>query len=230
MSELKNGCAKIAPLLEPYFEGVLSEAEEQRVAEHLWHCPRCAAELEQVRRLSVLLSRAPAALPTGRPRGGHHGPGGQASRPRACACGRGGGGGSVWRRRCCWPASPVSGTAPTYWARMRSTSPVRCCRYFSGLLHQAQRLVGRPRCGRCGRLAAGGRRGCARGRTGGASPRPPVCSLCRTRTASGHRTDFPIAPQTRSPPCAKLLRQEVLRDEDYVGSFLCSCLLRASRS
>jgi len=63
MSEVKNGCRKVGARLEAYFEGVLPEAEERMVAEHLWQCPRCASELEQIRRLAVFLNEAPVAQP-----------------------------------------------------------------------------------------------------------------------------------------------------------------------
>lgn len=63
MSELKHHCSKIHPLLEPYFEGVLPEAQERMVAEHLWQCPRCAAELQQVQRLALALDSLPRIEP-----------------------------------------------------------------------------------------------------------------------------------------------------------------------
>jgi predicted anti-sigma-YlaC factor YlaD len=63
MSELKNGCSKVHPLLEAYFEGALSEAEERMVAEHLWQCPRCAAELQQVQRMTLALDSLPQIEP-----------------------------------------------------------------------------------------------------------------------------------------------------------------------
>jgi predicted anti-sigma-YlaC factor YlaD len=63
MSEFKNGCGKIHDLLEPYFEGVLPEAQERLVADHLWQCPRCAAELAQIQRLTVALDALPQVEP-----------------------------------------------------------------------------------------------------------------------------------------------------------------------
>jgi len=63
MSEMKNGCSKIKTLLEPYFEGVLPEAQERNLAAHLWQCPRCAAELEQIQRLSLALGALPQIEP-----------------------------------------------------------------------------------------------------------------------------------------------------------------------
>ncbi len=58
-----NGCRKIRPLLEGYFEGVLPPQEEQAVAAHLWQCPRCTAEVEQIRRLAMALEALPRMEP-----------------------------------------------------------------------------------------------------------------------------------------------------------------------
>ncbi len=63
MSEFRNGCGKIRDLLEGYFEGVLPEAQERLVAEHLWQCPRCAAELAQIQRMTVALDALPQVEP-----------------------------------------------------------------------------------------------------------------------------------------------------------------------
>jgi predicted anti-sigma-YlaC factor YlaD len=63
MSDIGNGCRKIRPLLEGYFEGVLSPREERTVAEHLWQCPRCTAEVEQIRRLAMALEALPRMEP-----------------------------------------------------------------------------------------------------------------------------------------------------------------------
>jgi len=63
MSEFKNGCGKIRDLLEAYFEGVLPEAQERLVADHLWQCSRCAAELAQIQRMTVALDALPQVEP-----------------------------------------------------------------------------------------------------------------------------------------------------------------------
>jgi hypothetical protein len=60
---MENGCRKIRPLLEGYFESVLSPREERVVAAHLWHCPRCTAEVEQIRRLAMALEALPRIEP-----------------------------------------------------------------------------------------------------------------------------------------------------------------------
>jgi anti-sigma factor RsiW len=64
MSEVRLNCAKVRELLEPYFEGVLSEAQERLVGEHLWQCHECAAELEQVQRMALALAGLPRMAPT----------------------------------------------------------------------------------------------------------------------------------------------------------------------
>jgi len=63
MSEFRNGCRKIRDLLEAYFEGALPEVQERLVADHLWQCSRCAAELAQIQRLTVALDTLPQVEP-----------------------------------------------------------------------------------------------------------------------------------------------------------------------
>jgi predicted anti-sigma-YlaC factor YlaD len=63
MSDMTNGCRKIRPLLEGYFEGVLPPPEERMVTAHLWQCPRCTAEVEQIRRLAMALEALPRMEP-----------------------------------------------------------------------------------------------------------------------------------------------------------------------
>jgi anti-sigma factor RsiW len=64
MNETKNGCAKIKRLLEPYFEGALPSRQGRMVAGHLWQCPQCAAEVEQIQRLAQALESLPRMEPS----------------------------------------------------------------------------------------------------------------------------------------------------------------------
>lgn len=54
---------RFGELLGPYVLGELSAEEEREVDEHLHRCPRCRAELEDVRRAHVLLRTAATAAP-----------------------------------------------------------------------------------------------------------------------------------------------------------------------
>ncbi len=52
-------CEKTTERLGAYLDGELGEQEAAQVQEHLEACPRCAAELEELRRLDRLLSALP---------------------------------------------------------------------------------------------------------------------------------------------------------------------------
>lgn len=56
---------EINPMLSPYYDGELDEADRRRVEMHLRFCPQCAAEVEKMRLLSAAL--ASMAVPLASP-------------------------------------------------------------------------------------------------------------------------------------------------------------------
>lgn len=53
-----HGCARFTPLLEGYLDGELSAEQIDAVEEHLWSCPRCQKELEELCTLRKILREA----------------------------------------------------------------------------------------------------------------------------------------------------------------------------
>ena len=50
-----SNCPEIRPLLGGYFDGELSEAQREQVADHVTRCADCSAELEDFARLDALV-------------------------------------------------------------------------------------------------------------------------------------------------------------------------------
>jgi len=64
MSKREMTCARVEPLLEPYFEGALSKHQEAAVAAHVQACPRCSWELVQIEKTAAALAAVPRTAPS----------------------------------------------------------------------------------------------------------------------------------------------------------------------
>ena len=56
-------CSSVRNKLPGYLDGALASSHSARLQEHLGVCPACREDLERYRRLAVLLSHKPSALP-----------------------------------------------------------------------------------------------------------------------------------------------------------------------
>jgi len=56
-------CDEVKDLISPYFDGELDEKDTKIVKEHLRFCLNCRRELENIKRLSVLIRKSYSASP-----------------------------------------------------------------------------------------------------------------------------------------------------------------------